>query len=144
MKILVVFFFLSPLFCMADVMSNRYWSNSACDGYIYHFDTSDNKYAIYSRLKVKDKHRGSYQSYQLTNGAMHKSGNNLIYSLTGNDLVGRHTVDFSSDHQVIFESAQYGRSVLVACDPQQAKRLIQEAEEHFKSCPKNVLNCKSQ
>lgn len=137
-----IFLFLLPLSVMAESLSDSYWSNYACGGYIYHFDSNKGEYKIYTRLNVKDEKNGEYTSYQLTEGKMrHKYG--AIFTLTGEGFEEIATVDFIDMNNAIMKSSQFGQVPLIQCDSEKAKRLILEAEKHFKSCPKNVLNCKS-
>ncbi len=133
---------LLPLSIQADDLNELYWSNYACGGYIYHFDSKKGVYRIYTRLDVEDKKNGKYTSYQLTEGQMnYKDG--AVYTLGGEGFNEPATIDFSDMSQAIMKSAQFGQVPLIQCDSDSAKKLIRKAEAHFKTCPKNVLNCKS-
>jgi len=142
MRILTIIILALPMICSAEDISNTYWSTYACDGYIYHFDTKRDVYKIYTRLDMRDKKNGEYLSYQLTEGNIQSAGGNT-YTLSGKDLTGENTVDFTNPEMATFNTSQYGQTILIQCDKEKAIELIQEAEKHFKVCPKNVLNCKS-
>ncbi len=142
MRLTIFALLLLPLLANAGSLSDIYWSNYACGGYIYHFNSTNNSYKIYTRLTVKDKKNGEYNSYQLTEGQMkHKEGN--IYLLINKDINEAMTIDFGDMTEAVMKSKQFGRVLLIQCENKEAKQLIREAENHFKSCPKNVLNCKS-
>jgi hypothetical protein len=141
MKNTVFFLLMLPLSVLAEDLSGLYWSNYACGGYIYYFDSNMGEYKIYTRINVKDKKNGEYTSYQLTEGKMrHKDG--ATFALTGEGFDEIATVDFSDMENAALKSSQFGLVPLIQCDGNKAKRLIQEAENHFIKCPKNVLNCK--
>ena len=131
-----------PVLATASDISDIYWSTYQCDGYIYHFNTNKSEFKIYTQLDMKDKENGEYKSYQLTEGKIQAISDSL-YSLTGKHLSGENTVDFTNMDQAVFKSTQYGQATLIQCNLSSAKELIAEAENHFKSCRKNVLNCKS-
>lgn len=124
----------------ADI-SSTYWSY-ACTAYIYQFDVANSEYKIYSKLSVTDKTRGSYDSYQLTEGNIARD-HGALYVLSGKDMQGKTTIDFTNPNRAILKSDKFGRVALSPCDRDRAQKLIGEAERHLKVCPKDVLNCKS-
>ncbi|SDK38160.1 hypothetical protein [Microbulbifer yueqingensis] len=135
-------FALSPSLGLSDDLKDVYWSTHACDGYIYHFDNADGEFRIYTRLDVEDKKRGEYKSYQLTEGKLEKV-DVARYRLSGESISGTLSIDSAEMQQATMESTQFGSAPLIRCDAIKAKQLISEADKHFESCPKNVLNCKS-
>ena len=142
MKFLIPVFTLIPILSHADKISNIYWSTYACETYIYHFDNRNNKYEIYTRLDAEDKKRGKYKSYQLTEGKM-QFKEKAKYLLTSKEIDYEMVIDFNNINEAILSSTQFGKAFLIQCDTVEAKKLIHEAKRHFKTCPKNVLNCKS-
>jgi len=112
-----------------------------CDGYIYHFNPKVAKYKIYSKLSIKEPNKAAYNSYQLTEGNMNKI-NEFQYQLISNTVSDKATVNFKNIEQPTL-SSKYGNVSLVVCDKKNSLQIIKEAEKHFKSCPKNTLNCKS-
>jgi hypothetical protein len=122
-------------------LKDTYWSTWACGGYIYYFDPSASKFKIYTKLQVRDDENSEYNSYQFTSGLLVKSANNL-YTLDLEDG-GQATVEFDAKNSAIMKSVMFGQSTLTTCDTDQAKQLITEAEKHFETCPRDVLNCKS-
>jgi hypothetical protein len=112
-----------------------------CDGYIYHFNPKTEKYKIYSKLSVKEPNKAEYNSYQLTEGVMVKL-NETEYQLISKTVKEKATVSFKNSTQPTL-SSEYGNASLVSCNKENSLQIIKEAEKHFESCPKNVLNCKS-
>jgi hypothetical protein len=142
MKNVLLSILLFPALSLADNLGDLYWSPYACDGYIYHFDDTKGEYEIYTRLDVKDEKHGAYKSYQLTEGKMEqKSG--ALYLLRSKDIGETMSIDFSGVNQAMMKSTKFGQALLIQCDKEKAKKLIDEAESHFKTCPKNALNCKN-
>ena len=132
---------LIPVLAQAEDLSEIYWSTYACGGYIYHFDSNKGEYKIYTRLDMKDKRHGEYKTYQLTEGEM-KREKGAVYILTSKDIKEAMSIDFSDTQKAIMKSKQFGQAQLIRCDSKKAKQLIKEADKHFETCPKNVLNCK--
>ncbi len=142
MKQVLTFFILLPSFCLGQNISSIYWSYG-CDGYIYHFSPKAERYQIYTKLQVKDKKSDDYyNSYQVTEGQLMKSGKNT-YSLINKDVPGKANIDFSDMELAVLSTDQYGQARLLQCDKEKAEELIKEANEHFRVCEKNTLNCKS-
>lgn len=132
---------LLPSISVAQDIGEIYWSYG-CDGYIYHFEPDKGEYHIYTKMEVTDKKHGKYNSYQLSEGTLVEVGNG-IFSIHSKDITGNATIDFSEMNVAVFTTEQYGQARLWQCDKDKAKALIGEANEHFKVCPKNTLNCKS-
>lgn len=130
-----------PVVVQAEDLGKIYWSTYACGGYIYHFDPNKGEYKIYTRLDMKDERHGEYKSYQLTEGIMNRE-KGAVYILISKDIKEEMSVDFSDMQKAIMKSKQFGQAQLIRCDSEKAKQLIKEANKHFKTCPKNVLNCK--
>ena len=142
MKQLLGIILFLPVLCFAGDISSIYWSPYACEGYIYHFDPEGGTYRIYTRIDMKDLKKGAYTSYQLAEGKIQNIGG-VTYALTSQDVVGQNTIEFIGLQKAVFISAQQGRSVLIPCNEKSALALISDAEKHFETCQKNVLNCKS-
>ena len=141
MKHLLAFLILVPSICVAQNISSVYWSYG-CDGYIYHFSPEEEKYQIYTKLQVKGKKNDEYyHSYQMTEGKLVRSGEDTYY-LINKDFQGKTSIDFSDMELAVLRSDQYGQVRLWQCDREKAETLIKEANEHFKMCSKNTLNCK--
>ncbi len=140
-RILLFIFVVSADVASAASISETYWSTYPCGGYIYHFNTEDGTYKIYTKLEVKDD-KGKYDSYQLTEGTIQPESDQL-YSLYSKDPNGKTTIDFSNTEMAVMKSEGFGSANLIQCDPIKAKKLIEAAEMHFQKCPKDVINCKS-
>jgi len=141
MRNVILLIILLPSIASAQNIGEIYWSYG-CDGYIYHFEPEKGEYHIYTKMIVTDKKHGKYNSYQLTGGTLTKVGDE-IYSIQSKDITGKATVDFTDSRMAVFTTEQYGQARLWQCDSEKAKALIGEANEHFKVCQKNTLNCKS-
>jgi len=142
MRSLLLILLLLPFTVQARGLGEIYWSPYACSGLVYHFDSAQGAYQIYTRMKVKDRKHGEYYSYQYTEGRLaHRDG--AVYVLSGEGLQGTFIIDFSNPEQAILTSSSYGRIALGQCENAEALKLIRTAEEHFKHCDRNVLNCKA-
>lgn len=139
MRKYLILFLLLTFQIDAQEVDSIYWSYG-CESYIYKFDIDKNEYAIYSKIAVSDKDNGSYYSYQMTTGNLTKQLGDL-YALTSPDIQGETTVDFSDPDLAILKVEGQGQVGLLQCNSQNAEQLIAESEQHFKVCPKNVLNC---
>ncbi len=140
MKKTILFLLFLPAATQAGNLNEIYWSTYACSGYIYHFDDNKNTYKKYTREYIKKTNEPRYTSYRLIEGKM-KHIERAIYSLSGKDIKGITTIDFSNMNQALIKSSQLGLLALKQCDVDQSKKLIYEAEMYFKKCPN--INCKS-
>jgi hypothetical protein len=142
MKKTILSLLLLPVVAQAGNLRELYWSPYACSGHIYQFDDITNEYKEYTREYIKKDNEPKHISYRLIEGKiMHAKGS--IYSLLGNNINGKTTINFASTNQAFMKLPKYGLLALKTCDIEKSRKPIYEAEIHFKKCPKNDINCKS-
>lgn len=136
--------FIATAHVFAEGLETPYWARgkSACPGELYYFDQQTNKLQVFTKLEMTTQKLGTFMSFQMSEGSFVKN-NEDGYDIIFPDGTTGQLVIIDPDW-VKLKTQLYGDTALDPCDPEEAQKLIADAHNHFKTCPKNVLNCSSQ